>query len=144
MLLACAKATMVSAGAKLSAEGSEGVPGRLGWMVSGFMAFSAVRLFMCLMSTAASAWVVNSGGIAAPTRKSLANTVFRAGAVDASGRLGVGPGAGEGEGEGEGALDPPPPPPPQATNNAAHNAADAPVARALLSAVMKPPSLNLY
>src|ERR1043165_6843580 len=142
MLLACANATMVSAGARFSAEGSEGVPGRLGWMVSGFMAFSAVRLLMCLTSTAASGHVVNSGGIAAPTRKLLASTVLSAGAVAGSGRLGagagVGVGVGDGAGEGAGALDPPPPP--HATNSAAHNAADVPLLRALNVIVIVSPS----
>jgi hypothetical protein len=41
--------------------------GWLGQIVSGFMAFSAVRLLMCRASSVASAPVVDAGSMAAPT-----------------------------------------------------------------------------
>ena len=54
-------------GRKLGATAGSWVPGAFGQIVSGFIAFSAVRLLMCRISRVASAPVVDAGAMAAPT-----------------------------------------------------------------------------
>src|SRR5687768_14446951 len=96
--------------------------GRLGQIVSGFMAFSAVMLLKCLMSSVESvALVVEAGSMAAPIGKFTwpyfaARTVLSAGALAGLGSCG---GAGGPAGGGVKLSSPPPQPDRNATVTAA-------------------------